>query len=104
MPDCQMCWNDWPSLQSTPFEAVNPKVQVCRNCGRSMKQVIAFVRSKGFELATVSHETGVIVSRFGSGPQVGSETPQMTDEELVAWSKREEEPPDPPAKKPVKAR
>jgi len=101
MPDCQMCWNDWQTLQATPFPAVNPVVEVCRNCGRSMKQVIAFIRSKGFELATISRESGEIVSKFSATlpdePQVGRQTHPETPG-------REEEPPSPPEKGARKAR
>ena len=100
MPDCQMCWNDWQTLQTTPFPAVDPAVEVCRNCGRSMKQVIAFVRSKGFELATVSRESGELVSSFPS--QAGPKLPALA--EVMAASEGEEEPPSPPAKGARKAR
>jgi len=48
-PDCQMCWNDWPSLTETPFVEL-AGIQVCRNCGRSMKQMLAFCRNHGLEL------------------------------------------------------
>ena len=101
MPDCQMCWNDWQTLQTTPFPAVDPAVEVCRNCGRSMKQVIAFIRSKGFELATVSRESGELVSEFPSqaGPKLSG--PAHPDSKR---SQGEEEPPDPPAKGARKAR
>ena len=89
MPDCQMCWNDWPSLTGTPFPRIPESVQVCRNCARSMKQVVAFNRHHGFDLLT-----GEIV-----GPQAGSQT--LADE--LPWTegkpKLEEEPPSPPAKK-----
>lgn len=101
MPDCQMCWNDWQTLQATPFPAVNPVVEVCRNCGRSMKQVIAFIRSKGFELATISRDSGEVVSRFSpqAGPKLsGSGLPGTPD------PGGEEEPPDPPGKGARKAR
>ena len=91
MPDCQMCWNDWPSLTGTPFPRIPDRVQVCRNCARSMKQVVAFNRHHGFDLLT-----GEIV-----GPQAGSQT-LSSEPEAAIDSKREEEPPSPPAKKPVK--
>ncbi len=95
MPDCQMCWNDWNTLQGTPFPAVDPAVEVCRNCGRTMKQVIAFVRSKGFELATVSHETGELVSDWpGALPQAGPKLSAALKAEAGSGG----EPPDPPAK------
>jgi len=99
MPDCQMCWNDWPSLQVTAFPAVDPEVQVCRNCVRDQKHVIAFIRSKGFELATISLETGEIESRFA--PQAGLKTLDSSPASVVK-PETEEEPPSPPAKKPVK--
>ena len=91
MPDCQMCWNDWPSLTGTPFPRIPDHVQVCRNCARSMKQVVAFNRHHGFDLLT-----GEIV-----GPQAGLQTLDP-DTDHGRLSKREEEPPSPPAKKPVK--
>ena len=86
MPDCQMCWNDWPSLTGTPFPRIPEAVQVCRNCARSMKQVVAFNRHHGFDLLT-----GEIV-----GPQVGSQTPGLRDV-VSAAGEGEEEPPSPPA-------
>jgi len=89
MPDCNMCWNTWNSLEKTPFPRIPEHVEVCRNCARSMKQVIAFTRHHGFDLVT---------GEVGPGPQAGSQT--LADR--VADSKREEEPPDPPAKKPAK--
>jgi len=95
MPDCQMCWNDWNTLQGTPFPAVDPEVEVCRNCGRTMKQVIAFIRAKGFELATISRESGEVVSHPVL-PQAGPQTHPAT--------KPEEEPPSPPPKGAGKAR
>jgi len=101
MPDCQMCWNDWPTLQATPFPAVDPAIQVCRNCGRAQKQVIAFIRSKGFELATVSSSTGLIADRFS--PQAGPKLPELR-EVMSAAGEGEEEPPSPPAKGARKAR
>ena len=101
MSDCQMCWNTWPSLEPTPFPRIPGEVQVCRNCGRSQKQVIAFIRSKGYELVTVSSSTGLIVDRFS--PQAGSQT-LSTDNVVDHNVKREEEPPDPPAKGARKAR
>jgi len=49
MPDCQMCWNEWPTLQPVPFPQLSG-ITVCRNCSRSMKQMIAFVRNHGLDL------------------------------------------------------
>ena len=92
MSDCQMCWNTWPSLEPTPFPRIPGEVQVCRNCARSMKQVIAFNRHHGFDLLT---------GEVRSDPQAGSET-LHTDNVVGSNVKREEEPPDPPVKKPVK--
>ena len=80
MPDCQMCWNDWPSLTGTPFSAIADQVQVCRNCARSMKQVIAFTRHHGLDLIT---------GEIRTVPQAGPETPDPE-------AKREAEPPKPP--------
>ena len=98
MPDCQMCWNDWPSLTSTPFSAIADAVQVCRNCARSMKQVIAFTRHHGVNLVT---------GEVRSGPQAGPETLPMGAEAPARPGERpkqEEEPPSPPAKGARKAR
>lgn len=89
MPDCQMCWNDWPSLTGTPFPRIPDQVQVCRNCARSMKQVIAFTRHHGVNLVT---------GEVGQGPQAGPETP-VAPPGLVKQPEGEEEPPSPPAKK-----
>jgi len=89
MPDCQMCWNDWPSLTGTPFSAIADQVQVCRNCARSMKQVIAFTRHHGLDLVT---------GEIRSGPQAGPETPGIPTAQDWAEAKRKEEPPSPPAK------
>lgn len=89
MPDCQMCWNDWPSLTSTPFAGIASHVEVCRNCARSMKQVIAFTRHHGVNLNT---------GEIRSGPQDGPQT-LNPDTDHGRVSKREEEPPSPPAKK-----
>jgi len=101
MPDCQMCWNDWPTLAKSPFGAVEGEV-LCRNCVRDHKHVIAFTRSKGFELVTVDPATGEL-----PGPQVGSQThPELLnpDTDHGRLSKREEEPPSPPEKPARKAR
>ena len=100
MPDCQMCWNDWPTLSSSPFPAVKGEV-LCRNCVRDHKHVIAFTRSKGFALITVDPVTGELPSR----PQAGPETPRDKPgpEGSESWAdKPEEEPPSPPEKKPIK--
>lgn len=88
MPDCQMCWNDWPSLTGTPFPRIPDAVQVCRNCARSMKQVVAFNRHHGFDLLT-----GEIV-----GPQAGPET-LAAPPGLVKQPEPEEEPPRSPSEK-----
>ena len=98
MPDCQMCWNDWPSLTGTPFARIPDRVQVCRNCARSMKQVIAFTRHHGLDLVTGEVRTA---------PQTGSQTPLDPEDGGPPGpypNKGEEEPPSPPAKKPAKAR
>lgn len=57
MPDCQMCWNEWQSLQRTPIPQLPDAVQVCRNCGRSMSQVLAFVRHHGVDLSELDQVT-----------------------------------------------
>ena len=93
MPDCQMCWNDWPSLTGTPFPRIPDSVQVCRNCARSMKQVVAFNRHHGFDLLT-----GEITPTVQDGSQTHS-TALDPDTDHGRLSKREEEPPSPPAKK-----
>ena len=94
MPDCQMCWNEWPTLTETPFPEL-AGIQVCRNCGRSMRQMVAFCRNHGVDLISV--------------PQVGLNsgiTEEGFKQSLDEAAKRvgEEEPPSPPAKKPAKAR
>jgi len=85
MPDCQMCWNDWPSLTGTPFPRIPGAVQVCRNCARSMKQVIAFTRHHGVNLVT------------GEIPQAGPKLDPDQDHGRMTATP-EEEPPSPPAK------
>jgi len=92
MPDCQMCWNDWPTLAKSPFPAVEGEV-LCRNCVRDHKHVIAFTKSKGFELTTVNHETGEVF-----GPQVGQKLSLDPDQDHGRL-KREEEPPRSPSEK-----
>lgn len=89
MPDCQMCWNTWPSLQATPFPSIPPEVEVCKNCATSMKKVVAFVKYQGLNLVT---------GEVRSGPQAGSET-LHTGNVVADNVKRQEEPPSPPAKK-----
>ena len=93
MADCQMCWNDWPTLHGTPFPTMPDHVEVCRNCARSMKQTVAFVRHHGLDLLT-----GEIA------PQAGSETRLLAPETAIAaeTTPGREEPPSPPAKKPAK--
>ena len=83
MPDCQMCWNEWPTLTETPFPEL-AGVQVCRNCGRSMRQMVAFVRNHGVDLISV--------------PQVGlnSDSDQTEPDSNAASG---DEPPQPPRKK-----
>ena len=97
MPDCQMCWNTWPSLSSTPFPSIPETVQVCKNCATSMKKVVAFVRYQGLNLIT---------GEVRSGPQAGLETldPAVTEAEARLIRQREEEPPSPPGKGARKAR
>ena len=98
MPDCQMCWNDWPTLAKSPFPAVEGEV-LCRNCVRDHKHVIAFTKAKGFALTTVDPETGEVPTY----PQAGL---KLSDAGLAAMDtgKLEEEPPSPPAKGARKAR
>lgn len=70
MPDCQMCWNEWPSLTETPFPEL-AGIQVCRNCGRSMKQMVAFCRNHGLD----------IIPQAGTNSLAPPEqTPATTDE------------------------
>ncbi len=83
MPDCMMCWNTWNTLEQTPFPRIPEHVEVCRNCARSMRQVIAFARHHGVNLIT---------GELGEGLQAGAETPGPE-------SKREEPPVSPSAKK-----
>jgi hypothetical protein len=85
-------------LTSTPFPRIPDQVQVCRNCARSMKQVIAFNRHHGFDLLT-----GELRPGRQPAPQAGSETPAPPPG-LVKEPESEEEPPSPPAKQARKAR
>lgn len=97
MPDCQMCWNTWPSLQATPFPSIPPEVEVCKNCATSMKKVVAFVKYQGLNLVT---------GEVRPGPQAGLETrpdPDVAEKKRATSAQGEEEPPDPPAKKAAKA-
>lgn len=50
MPDCQMCWNEWNTLERVPLPQLPDEVEVCRNCARSIRQTIAFVRFHGVDL------------------------------------------------------
>lgn len=50
MADCMMCWNEWPSTDNVPIQGFTDKVQVCRNCGRSIRQTKAFLRHYGFDM------------------------------------------------------
>lgn len=54
MPDCQLCWNEWPELQPTPLPQLEETVQVCRNCGRDIRRIVAFVRFHGFDITEAS--------------------------------------------------
>ena len=85
MPDCQMCWNEWPTLTETPFPEL-AGIQVCRNCGRSMKQMVAFCRNHGLTLI--------------SAAQVGLNSDPVTAEVDTAAASGDE-PPQPPRKKPA---
>ena len=58
-----MCWNTWNTLEKTPFPRIPEHVEVCRNCARSMKQVIAFTRHHGVDLIT---------GELRTAPQAGS--------------------------------
>ena len=86
MPDCQMCWNTWPTLNETPFPQL-AGIMVCRNCDRDFKKMVAFCRHHGIDLV---------------GPQVGANSDSVTakpDPDAATG----EEPPQPPRKKPGKA-
>ena len=89
MPDCQMCWNEWPTLTETPFPEL-AGIAVCRNCSRSMKQMTAFCRNHGLVLISVSAE--------GATPQVGPNSDPVTAEPSNAAASGDE-PPQPPRKK-----
>ena len=91
MADCNMCWNTWNTLEKTPFPRIPEHVEVCRNCARSMKQVIAFTRHHGFDLIT---------GEVGPGPQAGSQTLDP-DTDHGRLAKREEPPVSPSTKKPA---
>lgn len=51
MASCVMCWNDWQTLESIPVQGADPDAQVCRNCGRSIRQVLGFLSHYGVGLA-----------------------------------------------------
>jgi len=85
MPDCQMCWNDWPSLTETPFPEL-AGIAVCRNCSRSIKQMLAFCRS---------HDLVLI-------PQVGTNSGSSLLAPEDSADTRDEPPKSPTAKKPGK--
>lgn len=87
MPDCQMCWNEWPTLTETPFPEL-AGIQVCRNCGRDMKKLIAFCRHHGVDLIPV--------------PQVGLNSSELPNSPNPIPG--EEPPKSPTEKKPAKAR
>jgi len=69
MPDCSMCWNEWPTLNETPFTEL-AGIQVCRNCARSMKQMVAFCRNHGLD----------IIPQVGTNSLAPEQTPATTDE------------------------
>lgn len=86
MPDCSMCWNEWPTLNETPFPQL-AGIQVCRNCARSMKQMVAFCRNHGLSIV----------------PQVGTNSLSSEDSEPTDSAASGDEPPPPPRSKvPVK--
>ena len=93
MPDCAMCWNEWPTLTETPFPEL-AGIQVCRNCSRSMKQMAAFCRNHGLNII----------------PQVGANSIGITEEgfkqtfEQAATAVGGDEPPKSPAAKTAKAK
>ena len=86
MPDCQMCWNEWPTLTETPFPEL-AGIQVCRNCSRSMKQMTAFCRNHGLTLIA---------------PQDGLNSDPVTAKPDDAVASGDEPPFSPRAKGPVK--
>ena len=85
MPDCQMCWNEWPTLTETPFPEL-AGIQVCRNSSRSMKQMTAFCRNHG--LVLIAPQDGLNSAPVPLAP----ENPDTSGDE----------PPQPPRKKPAK--
>jgi len=82
MPDCAMCWNEWPTLTETPFPEL-AGIQVCRNCSRSMKQMAAFCRNHGLN----------IIPQVGANSPIASDTPSSNSEATSG-----DEPPKPPTK------
>lgn len=84
MPDCQMCWNEWPTLTKPPLPHLPESVEVCKNCERGIKKVLSFSRFHGIDL--VSGEIA---------PQAGSKTPELTAQESA-------EPSPTPSRKPSK--
>ncbi len=87
MPDCQMCWNEWPTLTETPFPEL-AGIQVCRNCSRSMKQMTAFCRNHGLVLISAA-QVGLNSSEPDT-PGTPAPDPAQTSPD---------EPPQPPRKK-----
>lgn len=83
MPDCQMCWNEWPTLTPTPFPAL-AGIMVCRNCGRSMKQMLAFCRNHGLDILA---------------PSAGENSDPETAVSLAPDQTSADEPPQPPQRK-----
>lgn len=55
MADCYMCLNEWQTLEDAPLKT-EPRRQVCRNCARSQRQVIAFYRREGLDIEKLVYD------------------------------------------------
>lgn len=51
MPNCQMCWNEWGSLERVGVPGSPESEIVCRNCNRTLKQATGFLAHLGFTTA-----------------------------------------------------
>ncbi len=98
MPDCQMCWNEWPTLVQIPIPQLPVGLEVCRNCDRSVKKVYSFSRAHGFDLATGEISTPHFESQTQTAEWQARRGVTVTPDATAG-----DQPPDPPAKKPGKA-
>lgn len=84
MPSCAMCWNVWESLQrATP----DLDVQVCRNCGRSIQQVIGFLAFHQSAEADGQHTLGETPQ-----PPMPPDGPSLAQDRRTELAKRRADP------------